>query len=111
MATSKLCKVCRGWHPLDEDWPAECIDHFPKPSAHRSDLAVPMVIFDSMPAVQSQTNGLYYDSKSAIRSEYKRAGVIELGNERLPAKKQPTAAERKAEIRKSLEKSFAKAGF
>lgn len=47
----------------------------------RSDLPRPMVILDTMPEVQSQATGKWYTSKSALRAEYKRLGMVEVGND------------------------------
>ncbi|MEN1729441.1 MAG: hypothetical protein AAGJ52_13475 [Pseudomonadota bacterium] len=47
-------------------------------------LCAPMVISDSIGGVngvQSQADGKFYDSKSRLRKHYKRAGVIEVGND------------------------------
>lgn len=38
---------------------------------------------DSMPPVLSQLDGKIYDSKSEIRKSYRRAGVLEVGTEKL----------------------------
>ena len=73
----RLCKVCRGWHETDA-WPAEC---FKPAKVARSGFPTPMFNADAMPAVKSMLDGLYYDSKSALRATYKAAGVIEVGNE------------------------------
>ena len=51
--------------------------HQPK----RSSLAMPMLSLDTMSPVQSQATGKMYDSKSALRAEYKRLGMIEVGND------------------------------
>ncbi len=77
MARERLCKVCREWHDLSEPWPAECA----APAVEPSHLPTPLISHDTMNAVQSMTNGMYYESKSALRNEYKRAGVVEVGND------------------------------
>lgn len=53
----------------------------------RSDLPAPRIASDIMEPVQSQLDGKLYDSKSALRSTYRQAGVIEIGND--PARNQP----------------------
>lgn len=77
----RLCRVCGGWHSLEEAWPEECHGHFGSPNTKRSDLAAPNFIKDEMPALQSQLSGKMYDSKSALRKEYKAHGAVEIGNE------------------------------
>ena len=47
----------------------------------RSDLPRPMIIVDTMDEVQSQATGKWYTSKSALRAEYKRLGMVEVGND------------------------------
>lgn len=49
--------------------------------AKRSDLAFPMVVSDTMDAVQSQVTGKVHDSKSALRAEYRAHDVTEVGND------------------------------
>lgn len=47
-------------------------------------LAAPRIISDGQGGINglmSMTNGQHYDSKSEMRKEYKRAGVIEVGND------------------------------
>lgn len=109
MPRQRLCKVCGGWHDLDQPWPHNCSTH--EQSKRAEDLPVPMMNFDTMDAVQSMTNGLFYDSKSALRSEYKRAGVVEVGND-VPATKPKTdKAEQKKRIQKTVGKALSQAGF
>lgn len=95
----RFCKACGGWHELDA-WPYECL---PEHTSAQSDLACPNIIGDSMPTVQSQATGMHYDSKSAIRAEYKRLGMVEIGND--PARLRPRARPKanKAEIKTVLD--------
>lgn len=76
---------------IDWSWAINLPNGGERRVVQRSDFACPMVVTDSMPPVQSMTNGQMYDSKSAIRSEYRRAGVIEVGNDpaRLRTRKPP----------------------
>lgn len=82
MPRERLCKVCREWHN-PEEWPAECM---PEPRRNRSAFPLPMMNLDNMDAVQSQADGLWYDSKSALRRAYRDQGMIEVGNEPIPDK-------------------------
>lgn len=78
------------------------------PPAARSSLPFPMVISDEMDAVQSQLDGKFYSSKSALRATYKAAGVTEVGND--PARNKPFVKpkpDRKA-IRDTTEKAVAR---
>lgn len=49
-------------------------------------LARPSVISDHLPDVQSMASGKLYDSKRALRAEYARLGVMEIGTERVEPK-------------------------
>lgn len=60
-----------------------------RPEPKRSDLPCPRLASDIMEPVQSQVSGVWYDSKSAIRAEYKRTGHIEKGNDKRPPWKMP----------------------
>ena len=62
----------------------------------RSDLPIPMISRDQMDPVQSMLDGKMYDSKSALRSTYRQAGVIEVGNDpaRFKRKEKPKLDER-----------------
>ena len=74
-------------------------------------LCAPMVIHDTMRPIQSQTNGRIYDSKSQLRREYRRAGVIEVGNDVPMTKpKQDRAALKKAR-RAAIGRALSYCGF
>jgi hypothetical protein len=80
--TLRSCRVCNGWHDIDEPWPNDCLGHFVRYDQARSEThQFPMFIPDHMPAVQSMLDGKMYDSKSELRKTYKAAGVIEVGND------------------------------
>lgn len=77
-------------------------------------LATPMIISDTQRGLMSMTNGKIYDSKSEMRKEYRRAGVIEVGNEVPMKRPEPTRDEkRKARERRrgALAGALSKAGF
>ena len=81
---------------------------------NQGELATPMVIFDTQRPVQSMTNGQVYDSKSELRKEYRRADVIEVGNDVPMSRPKPTRDERDRERKKrrgAIERAFSKAGF
>jgi hypothetical protein len=72
----------------------------------RSDLPCPQVLSDQMDAVQSQVSGEFYESKSALRREYKATGHIEKGNDvRAPWKMPRTPRQ---VIRESVRKAAAR---
>lgn len=76
-------------------------------------LAAPMVISDTQPALQSQTDGKIYDSKSEMRKEYRRAGVVEVGNERAPykVKTKDDRKKQREKIKGALYKAHSQMGY
>ena len=73
----------------------------------RSDLSLPYVISDCMPATE-QVNGVFYESKSAFRAVGKKLGLIEVGNEKFKPKARASAspaqeAKRHQAIQKAME--------
>lgn len=88
------------------------------PMLNQAERAAPpvaaMVVRDDMKPVMSMTNGKMYDAKSEIRKEYKRAGVIEVGND-VPMKKyEPTVSEKEVAAKKrkgAIASALSKAGF
>ena len=102
---ARFCKVCKDWHK-PEEWPAECWRIAEKA---RSTLPGPMIQTDTMSPVKSMTNGQIYDSKSALRSEYKRAGVTEIGNEKLKPYTIPRP--KKKDVQATVEKALSRAGL
>jgi len=82
--------------------------------SNQGELACPMIISDTQPALRSMTDGKIYDSKSEMRKEYRRAGVVEVGNE----KQKPDWSEKKAkrkkqreQIKASLHRAHSRMGF
>ena len=108
MPRERLCKVCGQWHDLDEPWPVDCMI---ETNLNMADLAAPMISGDTMKAVRSQTNGLWYDSKSALRKEYKRAGVVEVGNDVPQAKPKIDWAKEKKKRTATIGRALSRAGL
>lgn len=79
----RLCRACQDWHDLEHPWPLACVSHF-RGTGPRSDLAFPMIVSDSMDAVQSMADGKFYDSKAKLRADYKARGLVEVGSD-IPA--------------------------
>ncbi|WP_049734565.1 hypothetical protein [Rhizobium ecuadorense] len=82
----RYCRVCGGWHPLDQ-WPHDCL---PVQNPAQSDLPAPHFVSDNID-IQSMHDGKHYTSKARLRSAYRAAGVIEIGNEKPLPIEQPKA--------------------
>jgi hypothetical protein len=85
-------------------------EEYVRPTPNRSTLPAPHVLTDTMPPVQSMASGRIYESKSAIRAEYKRLGLREVGNDvpmTPPAPKRP----RREDIKAAVGRAFSKAGL
>ncbi|WP_430438992.1 hypothetical protein [Shinella sp.] len=81
MSRQRHCRVCRGYHNVDDAWPYECRAHY-KPRGPRSDtIPTPMLALDSMDPLWHPSTGEYLDSKSAFRAVTKAHGGEEVGNE------------------------------
>ena len=77
--SERWCKVCDGWHSLEEPWPSACVRHH---NDKASDLPSPMIISDHLDNLQSQSDGKIYTSKRALRRSYREQGMVEIGNEK-----------------------------
>ncbi|WP_299830679.1 hypothetical protein [uncultured Roseobacter sp.] len=82
----------------------------------QGELCAPMVISDTQSALQCMTNGKYYDSKSEMRKEHKRAGVVEVGNEKQSpnrhwADEKAKRAKQRQEIKGALHRAHSRMGF
>jgi hypothetical protein len=75
------------------------------PPPQRSDLPTPMVITDTMDAVQHPCTGEFMTSKAAFRAVTKAHGCIEMGND--PARLRPR--QKPKPDRKAIRDSLAKA--
>ncbi|MGO6845771.1 hypothetical protein ACC764_10165 [Rhizobium ruizarguesonis] len=95
----RYCRVCGGWHQLDE-WPHNCM---PVKSQAQSDLPAPHFVSDSID-IQSMHDGRHYTSKAKLRSAYRAAGVVEIGNEKPQPIEKPKAD--RNEIRKELRRVY-----
>jgi len=73
--------------PIDGKMTLVPVEALPQAEVARSHLPTPRIAGDSMAPVQSMLDGRMYDSKSALRSTYKAAGVVEVGND--PARLRP----------------------
>lgn len=115
-AGKKYCRVSQTWLDAAEfdrryaDYEERVYQRQPR----QGELCTPMIVADGMKPVQSMTNGEIYDSKSSLRKEYKRANVIEVGNDVQMKKSEPSISEKQLakERRKgSVARALSKAGF
>lgn len=85
-------------------------DEYCRPTPNRSTLPAPHLMRDEMPPVQSMASGRMYESKSAIRAEYKRLGLTEVGND-VPTAPSAPKRPRREDIKAAVGKAFSKAGL
>lgn len=92
----RKCKVCDGWHDLDEPWPAKCA-----PKARTSAV---FVISDTMQPLKHMGTGEMIDSKAKFRAATRASGCVEIGNE--PIKSRPNVkldgGKRRDDIRRAI---------
>ena len=101
----RLCKVCHGWHDLDEPWPIECVKVEP---SKRSALPGPAFIGDNI-ELRSMADGQIYTSKRALRRSYRERGYIEVGDQQQKTPERPKPDPNAT--RNSLRKAFSQAGI
>jgi hypothetical protein len=99
MARSRLCRVCKDFHPLGGTWPVECYGHFGVQAS-----PAPFVRADGMDPLRSMVSGQFFDSKSAYYAEVRRAGCEIVGDDksgfRAPPGYQPGNVE--ADIKRTI---------
>lgn len=83
---------------------------------NQGELACPMIISDTQPALRSMTDGRIYDSKSEMRKEYRRAGVTEVGNEKQKpgrdwSEEKTKRKQQREQIKASLHRAHSRMGF
>lgn len=116
MTGRKYCRVSMTWldaKEYDRRY-AEYEERMFQKQPSQGELCAPMIIADGMKPIQSMTDGKMYDSKSSLRKEYKRANVIEVGNDVPMKKSDPSVSEKQLakERRKgSVARALSKAGF
>ena len=71
--SERYCKVCDGWHDLNQPWPDNCR---PPREFTRADIAAPMVVRD-IPDYRSPVDGKVIGSRSTRREDLKRNGCVE----------------------------------
>lgn len=79
---------------------------------------MPFTVSDAQPHLRSMTDGKFYDSKSEMRKEYRRAGVEEVGSD-LRANRQrrdwidqtKKREKQRQEIKGALYKAHSRMGF
>lgn len=81
----RLCKVCGGWHEL-ENWPRECVREAPPARSH---LAAPMIIRDDLGpnGLLNHADNRIYTSKSAYLNAVKANGCEVIGSDTLPPRR------------------------
>ena len=80
-----------------------------RPMPQRSDLPMPMLISDDMPAAE-HVDGRFYTSKAAFRQVTRAHGLTEVGTEKLNRPKpKMSKAQREQGINQAVEKAFARA--
>lgn len=78
----------------------------------------PFTVSDCQMHLRSMTNGKFYDSKSEMRKEYKRAGVEEVGTDTKANRERRDwidernkRTKQRAEIKAALHKAHSRMGF
>lgn len=75
--TERRCRVCRGWHDVDQPWPNECAAHNTHRAGESSPLSAPYVAGDISPYMSPLGTG-EVSSRSHRREDLKRGGCREV---------------------------------
>lgn len=93
----RKCKVCDGWHDLDQPWPHNCLPEAPQ----RSHLAAPMIATGSREAFMSHADGRMYSCTRTYEREVVARGYEVVGNEAL---RPPRKAESPPGLKETLQR-------
>ena len=74
----RMCKACGKWHSLDEPWPC---------ALRLRPWSAPNVISDNMDPLKHHGTGRIISSKREFSRETRQAGMVEIGNEPIKARK------------------------
>jgi hypothetical protein len=103
------------WNRID--WSKPIVPQHPERPDFREGrsptLTTPAFLRDGMDPVQSMATGKFYDSKSAIRAEYKALGLTEVGNDSSVLNPKPFQKPRpdRTQIKAAVGKAFSRAGL
>src|SRR6185369_2832748 len=92
----RKCKVCDGWHNLDEPWPEKC--------GRAVKTSAVYVISDTMSPLKHMGTGEIMESKANFRRATRASGCVEIGNEpiRPRAPVQLDRGQRREAIRRTI---------
>lgn len=77
----RFCKVCNGWHDLNEPWPQECMGHYKR----HKDGESAQVMRDIEP-YKSAVSGEVIGGRRQHRDHLRARGLVEIGNENITHK-------------------------
>lgn len=96
---SRYCRVCKSFHDIEQDWPAECAGHFSIKEAR----PVSGIIRDLSP-YRSMITGQMIDGRRQHRDHLRAYGCVEVGNDtsHMKARKPQAKASRKELMHRQL---------
>lgn len=82
----RFCKVCSGWHDLNEDWPAQCCSHFRSRGSASIQVMRDIDPYQAVAVDMATGKPPRIGSRSEHREFLKRNNYVEVGNERISPK-------------------------
>jgi len=77
--SERWCKVCKGWHDLEQPWPHNCL---PERNFNRaSGIPIPQFARTSLDDVWNPVNGKRYTCARAFERDVKASGSEIIGND------------------------------
>lgn len=81
MGTSRKCKVCPEWHPLEDPWPESCLGHFRPRGAASGQIIKDIDPYRTVAADQKTGKRIGIGSRREHREFLKRNDLVEVGND------------------------------
>ena len=96
---SRFCRICSGWHDLDEDWPQACAGHFRQPSASGMQIIKDIEPYKAIASDIATGKPPVIEGRRQHREFMRRNNYVEIGNEKQAPRKPEIDTVSRAEIR------------
>lgn len=101
--TSRCCRVCRDFHPLDEPWPAACHGHFGGKTTGSIQIIKDIQPYKAV-AVDKRTGKVpTLGSRREHREFLKANNYVEVGNDPFRAPLQHEAPDSRRDIKQAID--------
>ena len=81
--TQRFCRICKGWHSLEDDWPLVCIGHFGVRSQSGVQIIKDIEPYKAVAVDVATGKAPVVGGRRQHREFLKRNNYIEVGNEKM----------------------------